>query len=1636
MHKSQRFFMSSSKSDKSSSLQSRFEAIHHKLATREVFDEDINRVRARSLAITAAVEEAEREKKHGPHNVSVPMNSHASPHPVKSPTKTASERPKSNTSHARSNAPRYPAHLKRRLQQAALAMGEEEDNYTAFKGKMQTPYFKAERRFFDDLSVVVDEGVREASMIHNVSPHQSKQPLQSPMLVSAHSNASNAIKVGPIGRANRENPITEARGSSSPRGGNQQQMNPEDKCGPPSPGVEDGVPYVLANVSAPLVPTGPAPVSGVLQKAMEHIRYPEAETNLRGRLKKQYVNASRSSNVVERYFSTPNINPAAATGLGTLTGATKNFSHNTSSMRSISPDSPSPINIQQRKPGAAPIAEGTAHPRFVTASVDFNAMHEEAFLSKHREQHPESITNPMSELSDGATRKEVEVENQSNTPADALYSRLIPEALIKGAESSHHHRELLRTRTDATLSKAEEQVLTGALRSAHSNRPGARGRHDSQFEDEGEDAIMRHHNASTTHRSRAELKEAIERSNTLRAIFAGESDSDDDRGDDTVRQNEEDLPRTGAMRRASRGVRNVTQQASTSFGENNASSVGQSSSAASSQDIIEDLCDLLECSIICFCEYINRTTVLGGSSGGHGVFGGGEASYEGPPRDISILRSILIHSLSSSLPQLKQALVVLEAVQFGTSGVHAIVLEDPLNISAVAASGGLATSTLTVNGSSGPTRISAALKTILRERQQELRFRLFRSWSKAFEVLLTLDLKHDRSASSVLGSLAARAGGAASGALQNHSVMGNATTVGHPEGFTVHNDVHLRKAAAYYCSLHRSNEQRREFLLATWRENKKKYDSALLQGRPLNPFHQTNKELGTESPKNNTGGKGDKFSTPQTTDICLLEQDTDHAKAGEDSASHQASYRPFPIDFDELNSLSPERLRARQANRAKLDGLIEFFATTKQQLSSEDLAQLDFNSANIIFKQQQLASAFLDKLLPKILGSIEYRSSVGGVSGAMSTASLLSKQHEALRPSDKFKRVLLRYANLAGHGTEKNEDGKEIPIEYIDEHDSTKMDTLQIDTTLGAHGNDLSLTPQATRIVGTNEAQTPTPAHKGAELESHANPVGTAKLMSVFRSSWGRSTLSPEVSEAEAIIRSSVLEDSLLISCMDAYFHLLSEPLKQKFQVFVREEKERSKAVAMAAAGAALASGVPSALSNNSNATKDNADAKEALRYTTRMQLLDKYNAMDAAKAQQFAALAQSRKNAADKLRNRHENSPLLEAPHRDMQPGSNEDKPPSVHPSPQHTSIDPNRLKDLQKLLQSTDAWFGYEKGKQSAHKAMMIGAGFGETLGAGANSFEARKLVAESSASPIVPSPTMNLNSSGVLHRSGSSALRRPSSQQGNVFNTSMDPPPSLPADPTQLAATATINRSRAEVLRLNKLHQIQACWTALSIHYIHKLSLHDKWNSTEKDAKTLDKALGLYKEAAVAVLSREAVLEAIGKNEKKLANLGKKPMGGGAFLNKAFASPKPKQAGDQDRSQDLATKAEGLQNSDAIDKLSQLHSTNANIYGGSMAGSPPSPDRNASSTPPTNPTLEAIKEIAATPTTGNPRRDCELARHRLFSELTTCSQRCDVIARRLLNEAGDELLFKGGPYLLKMKEDYASVRDLIKADAKNKF
>eukprot|EP00759_Apiculatamorpha_spiralis_P031080 PhF_6_TR32824/c0_g1_i1/m.48346 len=142
----------------SGNLHAKYTSLKQRLANREVFDEEINNVRARSLAIAAAVEEADREKKSKTNTTKPP----ASPAKSSSPTPTLHP-----TSHHKSpvKSLNYPSHLKRRMRQVALEAGEEE-SYDAFKGKMQTPYFTAERRFIDDLSTTVEEGAKEASVHH------------------------------------------------------------------------------------------------------------------------------------------------------------------------------------------------------------------------------------------------------------------------------------------------------------------------------------------------------------------------------------------------------------------------------------------------------------------------------------------------------------------------------------------------------------------------------------------------------------------------------------------------------------------------------------------------------------------------------------------------------------------------------------------------------------------------------------------------------------------------------------------------------------------------------------------------------------------------------------------------------------------------------------------------------------------------------------------------------------------------------------------------------------------------------------------------------------------------------------------------------------------------------------------------------------------------------------------------------------------------------------------------------------------------------------------------------------------------------------------------------------------------------
>ena len=337
---------------KSNPVQARYEAILKDLAGREVFDGGINSIRARSLAIAAAVQQAEvvgSKKGKG--------NSSGGSDPTSALGGTAEATTKKSTENASQRSPlRQSSHFARRLHNARRrggsggdAMGDDEAALRGIRQTMRTPYFGAERRFIDDLTKAVDDG--RAHALARSGGGGGPQNVHSNAATNSNNNNNNANGFG-NGSTTGAKPYIAFSGSAPPADNNNNNNNNNSTNSPipsmaetpeptmlsigrtallattssavegggggavggrraqttqgfyaaaaaassigqqqrrgqsqPGGGIGGGdeslldvsAPQLIGGASASLVPEAPAPASAVLQKAIEHIRYPEAE---------------------------------------------------------------------------------------------------------------------------------------------------------------------------------------------------------------------------------------------------------------------------------------------------------------------------------------------------------------------------------------------------------------------------------------------------------------------------------------------------------------------------------------------------------------------------------------------------------------------------------------------------------------------------------------------------------------------------------------------------------------------------------------------------------------------------------------------------------------------------------------------------------------------------------------------------------------------------------------------------------------------------------------------------------------------------------------------------------------------------------------------------------------------------------------------------------------------------------------------------------------------------------------------------------------------------------------------------------------------------------------------------------------
>eukprot|EP00658_Telonema_sp_P-2_P057103 TRINITY_DN45565_c0_g1_i1.p1 TRINITY_DN45565_c0_g1~~TRINITY_DN45565_c0_g1_i1.p1 ORF type:complete len:325 (+),score=66.63 TRINITY_DN45565_c0_g1_i1:221-1195(+) len=272
--------------------------------------------------------------------------------------------------------------------------------------------------------------------------------------------------------------------------------------------------------------------------------------------------------------------------------------------------------------------------------------------------------NALREEADALARGNVRRLCEQPEEGDLLFSRMDPSSLVHHAETTLGRREKHHAESVARATHAAQSVLAPKTASLVSGLLSPNHNQSSTTMKQQQQSASSNHNA--------ELREALQRSSALQAVFLAESDSDDDEMDDEKERNVEELIETGDARRKRRrdiraavllGMLAATQQhgdsihsplppsssssppivtesdmlrASAVIGRAAAGTgiptpldAVQNTTTQSSkpsrheievtpEEALEDVCDLLECCIVAFCQYLHRNTFLVGQGEGGG----------------------------------------------------------------------------------------------------------------------------------------------------------------------------------------------------------------------------------------------------------------------------------------------------------------------------------------------------------------------------------------------------------------------------------------------------------------------------------------------------------------------------------------------------------------------------------------------------------------------------------------------------------------------------------------------------------------------------------------------------------------------------------------------------------------------------------------------------------------------------------------------------------------------------------------------------------------------------------------------------------------------------------------------------------
>ena len=237
-------------------------------------------------------------------------------------------------------------------------------------------------------------------------------------------------------------------------------------------------------------------------------------------------------------------------------------------------------------------------------------------------------------------------------------------------------------------------------------------------------------------------------------------------------------------------------------------------------------------------------------------------------------------------------------------------------------------------------------------------------------------------------------------------------------------------------------------------------------------------------------------------------------------------------------------------NMVKAQNIIDYCAGVAA-ITEDDLSQLDASASDVAYKQRQLAQMFL--------GRFQKYMPTQTVEAEKITPADLEQRPASLQ----LRHVLLNYAGL--------------------------------------------LCPESSKQTSTSSANQTKQQHPVDFLSNRIEPKGVQRFLNVFKSTWGRTNLSADVPTDEANDRATVLQNGNLVAIIDAYLHLLSGGMQDRFRHLVASEKSAHRK-----ADEKMRSDVASVYNqlHGGKATQQDPREREkeqALEYVERQQLLSKY---------------------------------------------------------------------------------------------------------------------------------------------------------------------------------------------------------------------------------------------------------------------------------------------------------------------------------------------------------------------------------------------------------------------------------------------